>query len=78
MFRTIALAALPLALGACQSPQPEHLTDVAPIIAPADSSASAPPVLVPRVVTGYTHRTPVEPSGWRELNDRQAPARGGS
>lgn len=78
MFRTIALAALPLALGACQSPQPEQLTDVAPIIAPADPSAYAPPVSAPRVVTGYTHRTPVEPGGWRELNDRQAPARGGS
>ncbi|MAY61747.1 MAG: hypothetical protein CML29_06010 [Rhizobiales bacterium] len=77
MFRTILPVALPLVLGACQATPPEGLADAAPLLAPADPDRYAAPVAAPRVVTGYTHREPVDPGGWRQLNDSQAPSRGG-
>jgi hypothetical protein len=76
MFRIILPVALPLVLGACQASQPELLADVAPLLAPADPDRSHVPVAAPAVITDYTHREPVDPSGWRQLNDSQATARG--
>ncbi len=41
---------------------------------PADAEAPVPAVKVRSAIAPYTSRRPVEPSSWRELNERVAPA----
>lgn len=68
--------ALPLVLGACQTVQLSFLPDMASLTAPADPTQSVRNTNPHGVVTEYTHREPVDPKPWRQLNDEQAPNRG--
>lgn len=73
MIRKIMPMALPLVLGACQTAQPSLLPDMALLMAPANPTQSIRNTHQHGVVTDYTHREPVEPKPWRQLNDEQAP-----
>lgn len=74
MFRTLFVAALPLALAACSAAgRPDQfLSDSSP----ADPTQGIRNLHYRSVLDGYTHRVAVEPKPWRQQNDSQAPGAG--
>ena len=67
------VVAMPLAASGCASTLPE-------VVASSgypDSVADVRPVRYQSPVGGYTHRLPVDPKPWRDLNDAQAPKKKG-
>jgi hypothetical protein len=69
MIRVFPAALLPLILGGCATTLPPEVTAFR---SPADI-ASAPRLHHHSVITSYTHREPVDPKPWRQLNDERAP-----
>lgn len=67
------VVAIPLAASGCASTLPE-------VVASADNPDTvsyARPVRYQSPIGGYTHRMPVDPKPWRDLNDAQAPKKKG-
>lgn len=65
----VACAVLPVLAQGCAAPS-------VPIagLNPADPGARAPTVQYRSTIGNYTRQRPVEPSDWREQNERVAPA----
>ncbi len=75
MRLSIFAALSPLLVGGCAATAP--LPDLSAGPGPQDPGAAIHALYPPSVTEGYTARGPVEPGSWRQLNDRQAPGRGG-
>lgn len=76
MFKILGPVALPLALAACQTPQPTTLADTAVLPGAANPFESIRNANPAPVVTEYRHRQPVDPRPWRDLNREQGPIAG--
>ncbi|MBS9716783.1 hypothetical protein ACFFUT_00200 [Pseudohalocynthiibacter aestuariivivens] len=75
-MRSLILAAVPFTiLSACAVPD-TALSN--PFSGPDDPSIGIRTVTAPSGVAGYTPRTPSGPAPWRQSNDEQSPAHGGS
>ncbi|WP_073015189.1 hypothetical protein [Roseibium suaedae] len=74
IFRIFAALAL-VALGACASADP--LPSFASGPAPDDPSLGLGSASFAGSPVDYSHREPVDPRSWRQMNDEQAPASGG-
>jgi len=74
MFRFFLAAAMPLALAGCAGANGP--AEFMPVNSPVDSSAGIRNTHHHTVLNGYTHRVPVDPKPWRQLNDSQAPDAG--
>ncbi|WP_421423966.1 hypothetical protein [Agrobacterium rosae] len=73
MKRMFLVVAIPLAASGCASTLPQ-------VVASADNPDTvsyARPVRYQSPIGGYTHRMPVDPKPWRDLNDAQAPKKKG-
>ncbi|AXS42100.1 hypothetical protein D1F64_21475 [Breoghania sp. L-A4] len=70
MHRLLAAALLPLLFGACAR---SSLPDVASHPSPADARIADRAPTNAGVIAGYTHREPVSPRPWKQLNQEQAP-----
>ena len=73
MKLTFLVVAMPLAASGCASTLP----DVVAFGDSPDTLADARPVRYQSPIGGYTHRVPVHPKPWRDLNDAQAPKKKG-
>lgn len=73
MKRLFLVVAMPLAVSGCASTLPEVVT----IADSPDTVSDAQPVRYQSPIGGYTHRVPVDPKSWRDLNDSQAPKKKG-
>ena len=69
MKRILSAAALPLLLGGCATTLPPEVTAIR---SPVDI-VNARRLHHHSVITNYTHRDPVDPKPWRQLNDERAP-----
>ena len=67
------VVAMPLAASGCASTLPEVVASTGN----PDTVADVRPVRYQSPVGGYTHRLPVDPKPWRDLNDAQAPKKKG-
>ena len=76
MIRKFVPVALPLALAACQMPQAITLPDATGVSGAANPYESIRNANPASVVGEYTHRPPVDPRPWRELNRDQTPDSG--
>lgn len=66
----MGLAPLVLLFG-CTLQESTFPVEVTTLESPADASAGVRTVRPANVTAGYTHRTPVEPTPWKELNKIQ-------
>lgn len=74
MFRILLAAAVPLTLAGCVTAgEPASIMSAS---SPADPDAGIRNLRYQTVLDGYTHRVPVDPKPWRQLNDSQAPGAG--
>ena len=72
MKRMFLVVAIPLVASGCASTLPE-------VVASTDHPDALSPLRATRydgVIGSYTHRLPVDPKPWRDLNDAQAPKGG--
>jgi hypothetical protein len=76
MLKLTTLAALPLVLAACQMPQSQDLPRIDHLMLVAQPELGGKPGSGGYVVTNYTHRVPVSPRSWRELNNAQTRKKG--
>lgn len=76
MFKILGPVALPLALAACQTPQTTMLADATLLPSAANPHESIRNASPAPIVTEYSHRQPVDPRPWRDLNREQGPKGG--
>ncbi len=64
-------------LGGCTLQESTFPAEVTTLESPASASSGVRPIQPASVMSGYTHRTPAEPTPWRERNkiQPQFPAR---
>ncbi|MBA5775561.1 hypothetical protein H2509_00315 [Stappia sp. F7233] len=74
MKNLILAVLLPAGLGACTASQPQN---VLPLQSPADAQIGLLRSADISAIGEYTHRVPIDPKPWRQLNDEQAPGAGG-
>lgn len=72
--KPIPAVLLLVGLGACTASQPQN---VLPIQSPADVQIGVLRSTSVSAIGEYTHRVPIDPKPWRQLNDEQAPGAGG-
>lgn len=72
MKRLFLAAAIPLVASGCASTLPEVVVTTDN----PDSVVGVAPVAYQNPVGSYSHRMPVDPKPWRDLNDAQKPEGG--
>jgi hypothetical protein len=70
MIRVFPAVLLPLILGGCATTLPPEVTAFR---SPVDIANGVRKLHHHSVITSYTHREPVDPKPWRQLNDERAP-----
>ncbi|MDQ0135818.1 uncharacterized protein YceK [Neorhizobium galegae] len=72
MKHLFLVVALPLFASGCASTLPEVVASTDH----PDTVSDVRPARYQSPLGGYTHRMPVDPKPWRDLNDAQAPKKG--
>lgn len=72
---SLAVLSASLSVAGCAATTPPNIL---PAYNPADPAMGIRDTHYHPVVVDYSHREPVDPQNWRDLNDRLSPAKGGA